>query len=161
MHPVDRPVRNLLRLEALAVTIAGVLVWAGLDGGWLRFALLFLIPDLSLVGYVWGPRTGAALYNSVHSYALPMLICVAGGVLDHRVLLLSGALWMTHIGVDRVLGYGLKYPTGFRDTHLGRVGREPLPQAVRRTGEHLAQLINNTERRESGTAANASTRATR
>jgi len=50
MQPVGRPIRNLLRLEALAVTIAGLLVWAGMDGGWGRFALLFLIPDLSVVG---------------------------------------------------------------------------------------------------------------
>jgi len=158
MQPVGRPIRNLLRLEALAVTIAGLLVWAGMDGGWGRFALLFLIPDLSMVGYLWGPRVGAAAYNTVHSYALPVVICLAGGMLDHRTLLLTGALWVTHIGFDRVLGYGLKYASGFRDTHLGRVGREPLPAAVLRTGEHLAQFLSTTERAPPTSAATASIR---
>lgn len=145
MQPVGRPIRSLLRFEALAVSLAGLLVWAGLDGGWVRFALLFLVPDISMAGYIWGPRTGAALYNAAHNYALPMLICVAGGMLDHRGLLLTGALWMTHIGVDRALGYGLKYASGFRDTHLGQLGRQSVPSAVMRTGEHLAVLLNTPE----------------
>lgn len=153
MQSVGRPIRSLLRLEALAVSIAGLLVWAGMDGGWARFALLFLVPDITLVGYLWGPRVGAACYNAAHSYALPMLICVAGGMLDHRVLLLTGALWMTHIGVDRALGYGLKYASGFRDTHLGQLGRRPVPNAVMRTGEHLAVLLNTPELGESSPAA--------
>ncbi|MBC8087315.1 MAG: DUF4260 domain-containing protein [Phycisphaerae bacterium] len=156
MQPVGRPVRSLLRLEGLAVSIAGLLVWAGMDGGWWRFALLFLLPDVSMVGYVWGPRVGAAFYNAAHSYALPMLICVAGVMLDHRVLLLTGTLWMTHIGIDRVFGYGLKYATGFRDTHLGRLGPEPMPAAVMRTGEHLAQFLGTNERAQPAQAAAAS-----
>jgi Domain of unknown function (DUF4260) len=139
MPAVDPPIRSLLRLEALTVSIAGLLVWAGLDGGWGRFALFVLLPDISLIGYVWGARTGAALYNFAHSYALPTLIAVAGGMLDHRLLLLTGTLWITHIGIDRALGYGLKYPTGFRDTHLGRVGRETASAPAPRTGEHPAQ----------------------
>lgn len=142
MQAVGAPVRSWLRLEALAVSAAGLMVWVGMDGGWVRFALLFLVPDVSLIGYVWGPRSGAAFYNVAHSYAVPLLLGVAGAVLDHRALLLTGTLWLTHIGIDRALGYGLKYATGFQDTHLGRVGRRPLPQAVMRTGEHLVQLLN-------------------
>lgn len=145
MHPAGRPVRSLLRLEGLAVALAGLTVWAAMDGGWVRFGVLLLLPDIVMAGYLWGPRAGAALYNAGHSYALPLLICLAGGILDHRSALLTGTLWLTHIGVDRALGYGLKYSTGFRDTHLGRLGREPLPHALRRTGEHLAQLAGSAE----------------
>lgn len=148
MLPVGRPVRSLLRLEGAAVAVAGLLVWAGLDGGWWKFALLFLVPDLSMAGYLWGSRVGAAVYNAAHSYALPLMLSLAGGMLDHRALMLTGAIWIAHIGFDRALGYGLKFASGFRDTHLGPVGREPLPNAVMRTGEHLAYLLATTEREE-------------
>lgn len=171
MNPVGAPISRILRLEGLAVAIAGLLVWAGMDGGWWWFALLILVPDVSFVGYVWGNRVGAAFYNFAHSYALPLLLAVGGVVFDQRAVVLTGVLWLTHIGVDRALGYGLKYASGFQDTHLGRVGRQalarhsssqaalaqealvqtPLPQAVMRTGEHLAQLLNSTEVARSST----------
>lgn len=121
------------------------MVWENMGGGWARFALLILVPDLSLIGYVWGPRVGAAMYNAAHSYALPLLIGVVGGALDHRLLVLLSSVWITHIGLDRTLGYGLKCVTSFGDTHLGRVGRKPLPSAVLRTGEHLAQFLHPSE----------------
>ena len=141
MQPVGAPVRSWLRLEALTVTIAGLMVWIGMGGGWVRFVLLILVPDLSLIGYTWGPRIGAALYNAAHSYALPLLLGVAGGALDHRGLVLVSSLWITHIGIDRMLGYGLKYATAFGDTHLGRVGRKSVPASLLRTSEHLAHLL--------------------
>jgi hypothetical protein len=141
MDAVGSPIRGWLRLEALAVSAAGLVVWAALDGGWWRFALLFLVPDLSLVGYVWGARVGAGMYNLTHSYSVPLFLALAGGVMDHRALLLTSTLWLTHIGLDRALGYGLKYPTSFHDTHLGRIGRRSVPEAIQRTGEHLAQLL--------------------
>jgi hypothetical protein len=143
------PVRSLLRLEALAASFAGLAVWVGLDGGWWRFALLILVPDISILGYAWGPRAGAVIYNAAHSYAMPLVIGVVGGVLDNRSFLLCSALWFTHIGVDRALGLGLKYSTSFNDTHLGHVGRrhftQSLPQTLQRTGEHLTQLLNQPE----------------
>jgi hypothetical protein len=141
MSAVGAPVRTWLRLEALVAAVAGLVVWAGLDGGWWRFLALILLPDVSLIGYVWGPRVGAALYNALHSYAVPLALGLLGGVLDNRSLLLTGTLWLTHIGIDRMLGYGLKYPSGFQDTHLGRVGRNTVPQSLQRTGEHLVELF--------------------
>ena len=118
MSAVGEPVRSWLRLEALVAGIAGLVVWAGLDGGWGWFLALILVPDISLLGYLRGPRLGAGLYNAAHSYAMPLALGLVGGVFDNRMLLLTGTLWLTHIGIDRVLGYGLKYPTGFGDTHL-------------------------------------------
>ena len=123
MHPVGAPIRTLLRLEALAVTLAGLMVWAGMDGGWGWFALLILAPDLSLVGYVWGNRVGAACYNIAHTYAVPLLLTVVGVVFDQRGLVLTGTLWLTHIAADRALGFGLKYASGFQHSHL-----EPLAE---------------------------------
>lgn len=103
---------------------AGLTLWAALHGSWIWFLVLFLVPDLSMAGYLIGPRFGAALYNLAHSYALPILVGIVGGVLDMERALLVAGLWLAHIGFDRLLGYGLKYPTGFRDTHLGLIGRK-------------------------------------
>ena len=121
MSSVVNPVRIWLRLEALVVFIAGVLVWIALNGGWVKFSLGFLLPDLALLAYLVGPRAGASVYNLAHSYLIPAVLAIVGATLDQSPLLLVGALWTSHIGFDRMLGLGLKYPTGFADTHLGRL----------------------------------------
>lgn len=117
------PVRAWLRAEAFVVFASAVAVWVALDGGWWRFALFFLLPDLSMAAYLVGPRLGATVYNIVHSYTIPAALAVSGAALDHVPTILVGALWTAHIGFDRVLGYGLKYPTAFTDTHLGTIGK--------------------------------------
>jgi hypothetical protein len=87
-------------------------------GNWGLFSLLFLAPDLSMVGYVANPRTGATVYNAVHTYIGPLLLAgFAVGTGQHTTFLLS-LIWIAHIGFDRLLGVGLKYPTRFKDTHL-------------------------------------------
>jgi hypothetical protein len=81
------------------------------------------VPDGCFAGYVGGPRVGAICYNVAHSHVVPLLL-IAWSVLSSSASLLSVALiWLAHIGLDRALGFGLKYPTGFRDTHLGEIGR--------------------------------------
>lgn len=116
-------VRVLLRLEGLAVLALATAAYAQFGAGWGWFALLFLLPDLSLLAYLAGPRAGAAAYNAAHSYAGPLLL-LAMGVLGTLPALLAIALvWCAHIGFDRALGYGLKYAAGFRQTHLGPIGR--------------------------------------
>jgi hypothetical protein len=111
----------LLRLEGLAVLGAALALYV--DGPYALWALLvfFLAPDLSFFGYLGGARVGAVVYNAAHTYVGPVGLgaaaAVAGGGLGIQVAL----IWGAHIGLDRFLGYGLKYPTGFTDTHLGRV----------------------------------------
>lgn len=115
--------RTLLRLEGLAVLVAatGIYFHQGFSG-WL-FAGLVLVPDLSMLGYLAGRRIGAAVYNLGHSYGLP-LAGVVWGLLEPRpIVLVIGLIWAAHIGLDRLLGYGLKYGEGFGVTHLGRIGR--------------------------------------
>ena len=121
MSAVVNPVRVWLRLEALAVFFAGILVWIAMNGGWLKFALGFLVPDLAILAYLIGPRVGAGAYNLTHSYLIPAALAIVGATLDQTGLLLTGALWTSHIGFDRALGLGLKYPSGFADTHLGQL----------------------------------------
>lgn len=114
--------RTLLRVEGLAVFALSLLLYDKLHtGGWLLFVILFLAPDVSMTGYAAGAKPGALIYDLVHTYLGPIVL--AGyGVLIHAGLAESLALiWSAHIGMDRMLGYGLKYATGFKDTHLGRV----------------------------------------
>lgn len=123
-------VAAILRLEGALVLLLAVLAYGWvLHGGWGRFALLFLVPDLSMLGYLAGRRAGAVAYNLGHSHGLP--VALAGlGLMAGAPGLVSGALiWVAHIGFDRMLGYGLKYPTEFGHTHLGLRGRA-LPRGA-------------------------------
>ena len=116
-------VRLLLRLEGLAIGIAAVLLYADGDHSWLLFALLILAPDLSFAGYALGPAAGAAAYNLVHNLVLPVALALetASVMWDSEAGVAVALVWLAHIGVDRTLGYGLKYRTAFKDSHLQRV----------------------------------------
>ena len=111
----------LVRLEALAVLVAAVVAYAHLHFSWLLFAVLLLAPDLAMLGYLAGPRVGAICYNMVHTYIGPLVLLALSTL--HPALQPFALIWATHIALDRALGYGLKYATGFNDTHLGRTGR--------------------------------------
>lgn len=111
----------VLRAEGAALLGASVALYAAYGDGWLLFALLLLSPDLSMLGYLAGVRTGAAVYNAFHAYPLPLALALFGVFSGSGLALSLALIWLAHIGVDRALGYGLKYPTGFKDTHLNRV----------------------------------------
>ncbi len=116
-------VRRLLRGEGLALLgCAASLYWRS-GGDWRQFAILFLAPDLSFLGYLAGPRAGAAAYNAAHTTLLPLLLGAAGIALQAPLVLQLALIWLAHVGFDRALGYGLKYTRGFGFTHLGRIGR--------------------------------------
>ena len=104
-------VRALLRLEGLALLGASLFFYAHMHGNWLTFAELFLAPDLIFAAYLFGPRIGATGYNAVHSTVGPLLLACTGQFT-------FAAIWLAHIGFDRALGFGLKYPDAFRHTHL-------------------------------------------
>lgn len=118
-------VRALLRLEGLAVFGVALAAYAQLGQGWSFFAALFLLPDLALLAYLAGPRAGAIAYNATHAYlgALGLLAAASYPGFDSPVALGVALIWLAHIGMDRALGYGLKYAGGFRHTHLGMLGR--------------------------------------
>jgi Domain of unknown function (DUF4260) len=115
--------RTLLRLEGLTLFVGMTLLYGVWDGSWWVYALLFLAPDLSFLGYLAGPRTGAIIYNAAHSYMAPMALMTSGFALASPLVLSIAMIWLAHIGIDRALGYGLKYFSGFGFTHLGRIGR--------------------------------------
>jgi hypothetical protein len=76
-----------------------------------------------MLGYLAGPVQGARAYNLVHSYVLPLLLIAASLFTAWPLLQAIGLIWTAHVGMDRALGYGLKLPSGFQDTHLGRIGK--------------------------------------
>jgi hypothetical protein len=114
--------RTLLRLEGAAALVAASVAYAGSGGRWSVFALLFLLPDLSMLGYLASRRVGAAAYNAAHSYVGPALLAGLGLASSTHDLCLIACIWAAHVGFDRLLGYGLKYGTSFGDTHLGSRG---------------------------------------
>ncbi len=113
--------RLLLSLEGLAVLAAAVALYA-MQGfnGWV-FALLLLVPDVVMVAYLTSPQVGALVYNLVHFYGWPVLLAVLSLAFGWAIGLQLALIWLAHIGMDRLFGYGYKYPTEFKDTHLGRV----------------------------------------
>lgn len=115
--------RLLLRLEGAAVLAAVLVAWMLTDRSWLVFGGFLLAPDLAMIGYAAGPRVGAAAYNAAHTYTLPLVLGLGSAVAGWTPGLTAALVWTAHIGLDRALGYGLKYPDAFSSSHLGRVGR--------------------------------------
>jgi hypothetical protein len=118
---VDRLPGLLLRAEGVAAAIAAVVLYFHEGYPWWLFVALILAPDLSMLGYVAGSTVGAAAYDAAHTYAIPVALAAIGVIAGAEVAVQVGLIWLAHIGVDRAIGYGLKYPTGFKDTHLQRV----------------------------------------
>ncbi len=123
---LDRPIA-LLRLEGLAMLAGAIALYARLDGTWWWIPVLLLVPDISWVGYLAGPRIGAMVYNAAHTTALPTILGIVGLVTDATAVMLLALIWFIHIGVDRLAGYGLKYLDQFGHTHLGLKGRAAHP----------------------------------
>jgi hypothetical protein len=113
--------RLLLRLEGTVIFAAATALYFHQDHAWWLYVVLALAPDLSMVGYAAGTRVGALSYNTVHTYALPVTLAAAGVLAGANGLVAVSLIWIAHIGADRALGYGLKYPTDFKDTHLQRI----------------------------------------
>jgi hypothetical protein len=117
------PAGIILRAEQVAILAAGVTLFLVNGGPWWLLLPALLAPDLSMAGYLAGPRLGSITYNAVHNLVLGLAILGAGWWTDASWLVLAGSILLAHVGMDRSLGYGLKLPTDFRDTHLGRIGR--------------------------------------
>jgi len=128
-------IKGLLRLEGLVVLAVASLAYGTMGGSWWIFAVLFLVPDLSMLGYLRGPKLGAALYNLGHSYITPLAFgaVAMSQAPEYQIYAL---IWIAHIGFDRALGYGLKYSSSFGATHLGVIGK--LRAAAKATAREAA-----------------------
>ena len=115
--------RVLLRIEGAFVFAIAIVLYSRLGESWWLFAVLFLAPDLSFLGYLAGGRVGAIAYNALHTIAGPILLALAGLFVPYEPAMAVALIWLAHCGIDRALGYGLKYQAGFGFTHLGPIGR--------------------------------------
>ena len=115
--------KSLLKLEEFLLFGLALFLFSGLDYGWGWYAFLFLTPDLSMLGYLANPRFGSWTYNLIHHKGLAVAFYVLGYLLSVPSLMFAGTLLLGHSSLDRVFGYGLKYPDAFKNTHLGIIGR--------------------------------------
>lgn len=113
--------RVLLHIEGFAVFAAAIAAYANLGGNWLVFIALLLAPDLAMLAYFLNPRWGSISYNLFHTYTFPLALFALGLLSGSTGVAQIAAIWLAHIGMDRTVGYGLKYSTGFKDTHLQRI----------------------------------------
>jgi Domain of unknown function (DUF4260) len=125
MIMVEGRMKRLLQAEGLALFVASLVAFSTLNASWWMYALLFFVPDLSFAAYLVGARAGALVYNVLHSTIGPILLAGIAWWLDFdilgQVLVATAVIWIGHIGFDRMMGYGLKYSSGFKDTHLGKL----------------------------------------
>ena len=122
-----------LKLEEAAQFALGILVFSQLNFAWWVFPALILLPDAGMLGYALNNKVGATMYNLFHHKGLAIVIAAIGFYTQSEAVLLAGTILFSHSALDRIMGYGLKYYTGFRFTHLGEL---PLPKHKQ---EHLAK----------------------
>ena len=115
--------KTLLRIEELFLVLLSFYLFLPLGFAWWWFLVLFLAPDLSMIGYLVNPKWGAALYDFVHHKAVAITLFVLGGFFHIAWAQAAGLIILGHSSFDRILGYGLKYPDSFQNTHLGMIGR--------------------------------------
>lgn len=114
----------ILKLEELAMLLLGLFLFTYIDFPWWLFAVLFFAPDIGLLGYLFGNRAGAVIYNLFHHKGIAIVCYISGVLLDLPLLQLTGLVLFSHASFDRIVGYGLKYERGFKFTHLGQIGKD-------------------------------------
>jgi Domain of unknown function (DUF4260) len=114
--------RRWLRLEGATLVVGALIAFSTTHQAWWLVPLTILVPDFLAAGYLRGMRIGASVYNLAHATPLPALMIGLAWWRAAPIVLALGLVWLAHIGVDRVLGYGLKYNDGFQHTHLGWIG---------------------------------------
>lgn len=122
--------KTTLQLEEIGMFLFGVFLFNQLDFAWWWFLALILAPDLSMIGYFFGNKTGAFFYNLFHHRAVAVLFYVLGLHYSHDWIQLTGIILFAHASMDRVFGYGLKYETGFKFTHLGEIGKYQIDKKI-------------------------------
>lgn len=122
-RPGDLPTA-ILRGEGAVILSLALFLYVRGERGWLFFVVFLLAPDVGMLGYLAGPRLGAITYNALHTTVGPAALAVIGILTESPSATSVALVWFAHIGLDRMLGYGLKHPSGFRETHLGRIGRD-------------------------------------
>ena len=115
--------KTIIKLEELGLFIFGIYLFSLLNYQWWWFLVLILAPDFSMLGYLFGNKSGAFLYNIFHHRGIAVLLYILGCYFKVEMLQLTGIILFSHSAMDRFFGYGLKYESGFKYTHLGEIGK--------------------------------------
>jgi len=115
--------KKIIKLEELGLFILGIYLFSLLNYQWWWFLVLILAPDLSMLGYIFGNKSGAFFYNIFHHRGIAVLLYIMGCYFKIETLQLTGIILFSHSSMDRIFGYGLKYESGFKYTHLGEIGK--------------------------------------
>jgi hypothetical protein len=116
--------KTIIKLEELGLFVLGIYLFNQLEYAWWWFLVLILVPDLSMIGYTFGDKWGALCYNLFHHRGIAILVYLVGIYFHQNEIQLAGVILFSHSSMDRMFGYGLKYETGFKYTHLGLIGKE-------------------------------------
>lgn len=111
----------MLHIEGFSILLLSLYMYMHFQYSWVMFVILLFAPDLSMFAYLLNYRIGAIVYNFFHTYSVAIGFILISLLLENQLLLAIGLIWMAHIGMDRMFGFGLKYPGQFKDTHLNRV----------------------------------------
>lgn len=114
--------KNLLKLEEVTLMALGIFMFGLLGYSWWWLPALILVPDISMAGYLFGPKVGAVCYNFAHHRGVAVLLYFVGIYFLLPIVQLIGTILFIHTAMDRIFGYGLKYEKGFKFTHLGEIG---------------------------------------
>lgn len=117
----NRMLKFIVKIENLLFFIAGLVLFHNFSNNWLIFILLFLVPDISMVGYLKDKRVGSIIYNLIHNYILAIMLVALGLIFKQEMFLIAGSILFAHVGIDRFFGYGLKYKEGFKKTHIQKL----------------------------------------
>ncbi|MED3079663.1 DUF4260 domain-containing protein [Bacillus wiedmannii] len=113
--------KRIVHFEGIVVFVATIYAYSIYEFSWIIFFAFFLAPDVSMLAYGINNRVGAKIYNICHTYIISILIAIVGVYFKIDTVIMIGLIWTAHIGMDRMFGYGLKYETGFKDTHIQRL----------------------------------------
>lgn len=125
-----KAMKNILRMEELAMTAIAIFMMTKLNISlsWWLYILIFFAPDISMLGYLVNNEIGATCYNLFHNKVIAICIIIIGITTGNHYIILTGLMLFAHASFDRIMGYGLKYMTGFHDTHLGIIGKKAIQQ---------------------------------
>ena len=115
--------KTTLKIEELFMFIASIYFFSLYEYSWWVYPALILTPDIGFLGYVVNSRIGAITYNFLHHKGVAVVLFIGGILLASSPLQLAAIIIFGHSSLDRMLGYGLKYPEGFNYTHLGMIGK--------------------------------------
>jgi hypothetical protein len=116
--------KSIIKLEEFGLFLFGIYLFSQLDYAWWWFLVLILAPDFAMIGYLFGNKSGAFFYNLFHHRGIAIGVYLLGIYFSNSLIQLTGIILFAHSSMDRIMGYGLKYETGFKFTHLGEIGKK-------------------------------------